>query len=114
MQTFLQSRGVVRVPLLLLLLLCALTLQPIVKGAVRRVRIPDKLDDVVDDEEDEDWKAWGTPKPKPMPAYDPPPDFVEGMDVSKYQNEMMKRSIGTSMGFVKLRLGVRREPVRNL
>ncbi|CAM6092575.1 unnamed protein product [Calypogeia fissa] len=105
-------RALLKISSIFVLLLCivaALQLRS-VHGAVRTVRISDQLDDVVDNEEDEEWKAWGKPKPKPKSAYNPPPDFVDGMDVEKYQRELMKRSMSTSMGFVKLRLGVSREP----
>ena len=76
----------------------------------KKVHIPDDLDDVVDNEEDEEWKAWGKPKPKPSPPFEPPPDF-SNLDPSKIQEEMLKRHMGTAMGFVKLRLGVPRTKV---
>lgn len=95
--------------MLQLLLLSTAAMLP-VQAAVRKVRITDKLDDVVDDEEDEQWRAWGTAKPKARPVFDPPPDFAPGMDLGEYRTEMVKRSMGTAMGFVKLRLDVRREP----
>lgn len=73
----------------------------------KKVHIPDELDDVVDDEEDEAWKAWGKPKPKPLPPFDPPPD-LSSLHPSQIQDEMLKRHMGTAMGFVKLRLDVQR------
>ena len=76
----------------------------------KKVHIPDDLDDVVDNEEDEEWKAWGKPKQKPPPPFDPPPD-LSNLDASKIQEEMLKRHMGTAMGFVKLRLGVPRTKV---
>lgn len=77
-----------------------------------RVHIPDELDDVEDNEEDEEWKEWGKAKESPVP-FDPPPDPPEDpQELEKYQLEMMKRQTGPSMGFVKLRLGVQRSPVR--
>ena len=76
----------------------------------KKVHIPDDLDDVVDNEEDEEWKAWGKPKPKPSPPFEPPPDF-SNLDPSEIQEEMLKRHMGTAMGFVKLRLGVPRTKV---
>ncbi|KAH7315875.1 hypothetical protein KP509_21G069100 [Ceratopteris richardii] len=74
----------------------------------KKVHIPDELDDVVDDEEDEEWKAWGKPKPKPLPPFDPPPEDLSSFPPPQIQEEMLKRHIGTAMGFVKLRLNVRR------
>ncbi|KAG9441343.1 hypothetical protein H6P81_017197 [Aristolochia fimbriata] len=74
--------------------------------AKRRVSIPDDLDDVEDDEEDEGWKEWGKKTAGPK-EFDPPPD-IEGMDLSKIQDEMLKRQFGPVFGFVKLRLGVPR------
>lgn len=88
------------------LLLLLLVLWPCAAHA-KKVHIPDELDDVVDDEEDEQWKAWGKPKPKPPPPFDPPPD-LSNLQPSQIQEEMLKRQYGTSMGFVKLRLDVRR------
>ncbi|XP_058083670.1 uncharacterized protein LOC131231481 [Magnolia sinica] len=73
----------------------------------RRAHIPDDLDDVIDDEEDEAWKEWG--KTSKSKDFDPPPDLSE-MDPAKIQAEMMKWNTGPSIGFVKLKLGVRRSP----
>ncbi|KVH97265.1 Mesoderm development candidate 2, partial [Cynara cardunculus var. scolymus] len=79
-------------------------------GKNARIHIPDELDDVVDDEEDEAWKEWGQKKKLTEEKFDPPPvDFSE-MDLAQMQEEMMKRQHGPSFGFVKLRLGVRRTP----
>lgn len=94
-------RATVTLALLLLFSLCL----PFVLS--KKIHIPDELDDVLDDEEDEDWKAWGKPKPKPAPAFDPPPD-LSNLNPSQIQEEMLKRHYGTAMGFVKLRLDVRR------
>lgn len=71
-----------------------------------RVHIPDELDDVFDDEEDDDWKEWGK---KPSPSF--APSDLTKMDTSQIQDEMMKRHTGPVIGFVKLRFGVRRTPV---
>ncbi|KAF0913763.1 hypothetical protein E2562_024629 [Oryza meyeriana var. granulata] len=70
----------------------------------KRVTIPDDLRDVVDDEEDDDWRHWGA-----APARDdgPQPD-LSGMDPAALQAELLRRHAGPSFGFVKLRLGVRR------
>ncbi|XP_010255305.1 PREDICTED: uncharacterized protein LOC104596024 [Nelumbo nucifera] len=73
----------------------------------KRVHIPDELDDVIDDEEDEAWKEWGK-KSSPSQEFDPPPMDLSGMELSQIQEEMMKHHFGPSFGFVKLRLGVRR------
>ncbi|MCO5580511.1 hypothetical protein L7F22_034379 [Adiantum nelumboides] len=74
----------------------------------KKVHIPDELDDVVDEDEDEEWKAWGKSKPKPPPPFDPPPDDLSSLSPLQIQEEMLKRHMGTAMGFVKLRLGVQR------
>ncbi|CAH2054025.1 unnamed protein product [Thlaspi arvense] len=67
--------------------------------------IPDDLDDVEDNEEDESWKDRG--KKASTPEFDPPPDF-SNMGFEQIQAEMAKRTFGPVVGFVKLRLGVRR------
>lgn len=74
------------------------------------MHIPDELDDVFDDEEDEAWKEWGR-KSAPPAEFDPPPADFSGMDTSEIQAEMLKRHTGPAFGFVKLRLGVRPSPV---
>ncbi|KAK8956182.1 hypothetical protein KSP40_PGU009945 [Platanthera guangdongensis] len=68
-----------------------------------RVSIPDDLSDVVDDEEDEEWKKWGQMRTRPGDIL-PPPDFSR-MNPDQIQAEMMKRHTGPSFGFVKLRPG---------
>ncbi|XP_051127351.1 uncharacterized protein LOC127248828 [Andrographis paniculata] len=73
----------------------------------RKIHIPDELDDVVDDEEDEDWREWG--RTKTETDFDPPPDFTT-MNLQEMQDEMMKRQLGPVFGFVKLRPGRRRTP----
>ncbi|KVI06765.1 hypothetical protein Ccrd_014878, partial [Cynara cardunculus var. scolymus] len=42
-------------------------------GKNARIHIPDELDDVVDDEEDEAWKEWGQKKKLTEEKFDPPP-----------------------------------------
>ncbi|KAK4266852.1 hypothetical protein QN277_023718 [Acacia crassicarpa] len=80
------------------------------EGAKRRVHIPDDLDDVVDDEEDDAWRQWGK-KSTPSSDFDlPPPEDFSKMDISQIQAEMAKRQSGPAIGFVKLRLGVPRTP----
>lgn len=73
-------------------------------AAQRKVHIPDELDDVVDDEEDDDWREWGTAKKRP--DFDPPPtDFTK-------MGEMQEGNIkGPVFGFVKLRPGTPRTSV---
>ncbi|XP_078173677.1 LDL receptor wingless signaling/trafficking chaperone [Carex rostrata] len=81
----------------------------------KRVAIPDDLDDVVDDEDDEAWEQWGLKKSGSRPDKNlPPPDFSK-MDPSKIQ-ELMKQHTGPSYGFVKLKFGVSRskEDVQNI
>ncbi|EFJ10320.1 hypothetical protein SELMODRAFT_427257 [Selaginella moellendorffii] len=87
-------------------LLVAMIQLLVIAAVAKKVRIPDHLDDVVDDEEDEEWKMWGK-KAVSKPVFDPPPDFT-GMTPDQIQAEMMKRHIGPAMGFVKLRLDVPR------
>ncbi|XP_022757387.1 uncharacterized protein LOC111304750 [Durio zibethinus] len=93
--------------LLLLLIILPLVFSPIgVEGGKRRIHITDDLDDVIDDEEDEDWKEWG--KKKFSQEFDPPPSDFDKMEVSQIQEEVMKRHMGPAFGFVKLRLGIPR------
>ncbi|CAL5192696.1 unnamed protein product [Lathyrus oleraceus] len=89
---------------LLFLLLISLNSHFALAGK-RKVHITDELDDVFDDEEDDDWKQWGK---KPAPSF--APSDITKMDTSQIQEEMMKRHTGPVIGFVKLRLGVRRTP----
>lgn len=93
--------------LLLFVVLCGGVLIEVSEAKKRAVSIPDDLDDVVDDEEDEAWREWGRKK---TTRYDlePPPDF-SNMDPAQIQAEIMKRQpVGPAYGFVKLRLGVSR------
>lgn len=79
------------------------------EGGKKKVSIPDDLDDVVDDEENEDWKRWGQKRTTKADLL-PPPDFSR-MSPSEIQAEIMKRHTGPSLGFVKLRPGVPRSSV---
>ncbi|KAK7275526.1 hypothetical protein RIF29_16645 [Crotalaria pallida] len=100
------SKRITTLPSLLsLILLFLITFQnsQFALGGKGRVHITDDLDDVFDDEEDEEWKSWGK---KPTPDF--PPDDITKMDPSQIQAEMAKRHVGPVIGFVKLRLGVRR------
>ncbi|KAL0426019.1 UNVERIFIED_CONTAM: hypothetical protein Sradi_1136700 [Sesamum radiatum] len=94
--------------LLLLLLLIATQTCRIYRFSEAKVHIPDELDDVVDDEEDEAWREWG--KPKQQPEFDPPPTDFTTMGLQEMQDEMMKRQQGPVFGFVKLRPGTPRTP----
>ncbi|XP_038902444.1 uncharacterized protein LOC120089088 [Benincasa hispida] len=78
-------------------------------GGQRRIHITDDLDDVVDDEEDESWKEWGKKK-SASSDFDLPPADLSNMEFQEIQAEMTNRHFGPTMGFVKLRLGVRRTP----
>lgn len=95
--------------LLLFIVLFGGVLVEISKAKRRAVSIPDDLDDVVDDEEDEAWREWG--RKKTAPDLDPPRDFSD-MDPAQIQAEIMRRQpVGPAYGFVKLRLGVSRTKV---
>ena len=110
------SASLSSLPPLFLLLILFLFIAPnskffrFAEASKRRIHIPDDLDDVVDDEEDEAWKQWGK---KSTPASQIDPSDFSKMDPSQIQSEMMKQHSGPVIGFVKLRLGVRRTPVRN-
>lgn len=72
------------------------------EGLQRRIHVSDDLSDVVDNEEDEEWKQWGRKKTAHSD--------LEKMRPSDVQSERMKRVLGPVFGFVKLRLGTRRTP----
>lgn len=76
-----------------------------------KIHITDELDDVIDDEEDDDWKNWGKKRQTPSPQLDLKPSDLDKMEPSQIQAEMMKHNTGPLFGFIKLRLGVRRTPV---
>ncbi|KAL9264371.1 hypothetical protein AKJ16_DCAP10996 [Drosera capensis] len=100
-------------PLLLFALLLLLAV-PSISGQVRGSHhIPDDLDDVIDDEEDESWIKWGAKKQQPQMEPDTiSPEELENMDVKEIGVEMARRNvgIGSAVGFVKLRFGVGRTP----
>ncbi|CAN4109007.1 unnamed protein product [Withania somnifera] len=73
-------------------------------GLQRRIHVSDDLNDVVDNEEDEEWKQWGRTKTAKLV------NDLEETRPSDSQSEMMKRILGPLFGFVKLRLGTRRTP----
>ncbi|KAE8781589.1 hypothetical protein D1007_45110 [Hordeum vulgare] len=85
-----------------LLLLCGGT----ALGA-KRAAIPDDLRDVVDDEEDEEWRHWGAGSGARDVPERPPPDLSR-MDPAALRAEILRGHGGPSLGFVKLRPGVRR------
>ncbi|GKD47711.1 hypothetical protein Tco_1276687 [Tanacetum coccineum] len=94
------------------LLLVLLLLLTILQNTCAKIHITDDLDDVEDNEEDDTWKEWGQKKKKVDEKFDPPPEDLEKMDIGKMQEEMMKRQVGPSFGFVKLRIGVIRTTPR--
>jgi hypothetical protein len=95
----------------MLLVLLFLTSIFVASEGYKRVTIPDDLDDVADDEEDETWKEWGLKKSGSGPDKNlPPPDFSK-MDPSRIQEELRKQHTGPSYAFVKLRFGVSRSKV---
>ncbi|CAO2835603.1 unnamed protein product [Amaranthus hypochondriacus] len=75
-----------------------------------KIHITDDLDDIIDDEEDDDWKNWGKKKPNPSHEFDLNPSDFDKMEPAQIQAEMMKHQTGPVFGFVKLRLGVQRTP----
>ncbi|KAL9245369.1 hypothetical protein vseg_019031 [Gypsophila vaccaria] len=75
-----------------------------------KIHIPDDLDDVVDDEEDDDWKNWGKKKPAPLPEPGFEPSDLDHMDPAQIQAHLSKFQTGPVFGFVKLRLGSQRTP----
>ncbi|KAF8379542.1 hypothetical protein HHK36_028981 [Tetracentron sinense] len=79
----------------------------VAEGGKGRVHIPDELEDVIDDEEDDAWKEWGK-KSSPSKDFSPPTKDFSRMEMSEIQAEMMKHNFGPSFGFVKLQLGVLR------
>lgn len=60
------------------------------------------LDDVIDDEEDEEWKAWGRKKEPQIPgnAYD---DKKKTFDANAFHDFSAAKVKGPAFGFVKLR-----------
>ncbi|KAF6137263.1 hypothetical protein GIB67_036300 [Kingdonia uniflora] len=97
----------------LLLLLTLISLQHGVRfteGGKKKVHITDELDDVIDNEEDDDWKQWGKNSKPPEDDFDPSSLDLSNMDPLQVQFEMMKHHQGPSFGFAKLRFGVRRSP----
>eukprot|EP00897_Mesotaenium_endlicherianum_P000323 jgi/Mesen1/10291/ME000079S09706 len=70
---------------------------PLVSGGLTkpRLHIPNDLDDVIDDEEDENWQAWG--KDKQAPSLE---RKGGGLDSSKVNTA--SRAKGSAFGFVKL------------
>ena len=75
-----------------------------VTATKKRVHIPDDLHDVKDNEEDEAWIEWGQKKRMTVEEFDPPPENFSDLDFTQMQEEVMKRQVGQSYGFVKLRL----------
>ncbi|OQU93232.1 uncharacterized protein LOC8085480 [Sorghum bicolor] len=94
-----------RVALAAAVLLCA-TAGPAL-GA-KRARIPDDLRDVVDDEEDDEWRHYGAPSSRGQGRGDGPPPDLSKMDPAALQAELLRGQTGPSFGFVKLRPGTAR------
>ncbi|XP_013634215.1 PREDICTED: uncharacterized protein LOC106339895 [Brassica oleracea var. oleracea] len=103
MEKMLRSSSLI--PLFCLVLLLISNFHGSVEAGKRRIEITDDLDDVEDSEEDESWKQWGSKAA--TPEFDPPPDF-SNMGFDQIQEEMAKRTFAPVVGFVKLRLGVKR------
>ncbi|KAL2892191.1 Adenine phosphoribosyltransferase [Bienertia sinuspersici] len=96
-------------PFLFITILLTTTQFPRFSSAAK-IHISDDLDDVIDDEEDDDWKNWGKKKATPSPEFEFHPSDLEKMEPSDIQAKMMKHHTGPLFGFVKLILGVQRTP----
>lgn len=96
--------------LLLIILAQTVSILRFAEGSKAKIHIPDDLDDVIDDEEDDAWKEWGKKSTPSTSDFDPPPQDLSKMELSEMQAEMMTRHSGPSFGFVKLQLGVKRTP----
>ena len=81
-------------------LVCILLLQCSLCAAQKpKIHLPNNLDDIVDNEEDEDWKQWGKPKEIPIPF-----DLSSGkMNLDAMQMYTQAKLKGPATGFVKLR-----------
>ncbi|KAJ1298784.1 hypothetical protein BS78_01G480600 [Paspalum vaginatum] len=74
----------------------------------KRTRIPDDLRDVIDDEEDDDWRHWGASSSRGRGRGDGPPPDLSKMDPAALQAELIRGQTGPSFGFVKLHPGAPR------
>ncbi|PWZ55622.1 hypothetical protein Zm00014a_030721 [Zea mays] len=74
----------------------------------KRAPIPDDLRDVIDDEEDDEWRRYGTPPSRGPGRGDGPPPDLSRMDPAALQDELLRGQTGPSFGFVKLRPGTAR------
>eukprot|EP00898_Chlorokybus_atmophyticus_P001170 jgi/Chlat1/2053/Chrsp17S02526 len=93
--------------LLLLSVTLLLLLNEFADAHRRRIHVTDDLSEVVDDEEDEDFKAWGATKPKPEPE---PMDITNMMQMGDdgkpdISAMLAAQQQGPAMGFVKLKPG---------
>ena len=78
---------------------CLLLVAPKVVAQKPKIHLPDNLDDIVDNEEDEDWKKWGKSKEIPLPF-----DLSSGkMDLDAMQTYTQAKMKGPASGFIKLR-----------
>ena len=98
-----------RVALAAAVLLCAAAGAAL--GA-KRARIPDDLRDVIDEEEDDEWRHYGAPSSRGPGRGDGPPPDLSRMDPAALQAELLRGQTGPSFGFVKLRPGTARSQVR--
>jgi len=103
------ARMACRVALAAAVLLCAAAGAAL--GA-KRARIPDDLRDVIDDEEDDEWRHYGAPSSRGPGRGDGPPPDLSKMDPAALQAELLRGQTGPSFGFVKLRPGTARSQVR--
>jgi hypothetical protein len=78
----------------------------------KRAPIPDDLRDVIDDEEDDEWRRYGAPPSRGPGRGDGPPPDLSRMDPAALQDELLRGQTGPSFGFVKLRPGTAGSRVR--
>jgi hypothetical protein len=103
------ARMACRVALFATVLLCAAA--GVALGA-KRAPIPDDLRDVIDEEEDDEWRQYRVPSSRGPGRGDGPPPDLSRMDPAALQAELLRGQTGPSFGFVKLRPGTTRSRVR--
>ncbi|AQL09565.1 hypothetical protein ZEAMMB73_Zm00001d048396 [Zea mays] len=99
------ARMACRVALFATVLLCAAA--GVALGA-KRAPIPDDLRDVIDEEEDDEWRQYRVPSSRGPGRGDGPPPDLSRMDPAALQAELLRGQTGPSFGFVKLRPGTTR------